>query len=159
MQQASRPVAIAQVDGKWPNLALAKLTAWHLRRGDLVELYSPLKNELYSVVYAAKVFRDTPDNPYLPEGAIRGGSGYDLSVVLPPEVEAVRPDWSLWPNWQHDVGYSTRGCVRRCPFCVVPRKEGPFRVTAEFGDLTSGRDELILLDGNVTAAPIQHFTE
>ena len=30
-------VAICQVDGKWPNLALAKIVAWHTARGDEVE--------------------------------------------------------------------------------------------------------------------------
>jgi hypothetical protein len=35
-------VAIAQVDGKWPNLALAKLAAWHRWKGDVVEWFMPM---------------------------------------------------------------------------------------------------------------------
>ena len=148
-------VGIAQVDGKWPNLALAKLVAWHRARGDAIDLFNPLFPA--DMIYASKVFTDTPDDPYLPEDAIRGGSGYDFPTMLHDDVEHIKPDWSLWPRWHDDIGYSTRGCPRRCRFCVVPEKDGPFRIIAEFGDIWTGRKILRLIDGNVTAAPIEHF--
>lgn len=148
-------VAIAQVDGKWPNLALAKLVARHRQKGNDVRLFSPL--EPADLTLASKIFTDTPDDPYLPDDAVRGGSGYSLSEQLSDFAESARPDWSLWPAWQNDMGYSTRGCVRRCPFCVVPEKEGKPRVVAEFGDLTTGRKTLKLLDANVLASPIDHL--
>lgn len=148
-------IAICQVDGKWANLALAKLAAWHKAQGDDVEHFMPLAQ--YDRVYASKVFRDTPDNPYLPVHAAIGGSGYGGTYTLNDEVEATRPDFSLWPRWPHDLGYSTRGCPNRCGFCIVPQKEGRLRVVADFGDLTTGRATMILHDNNVTAAPIEHF--
>lgn len=148
-------VAIAQVDGKWPNLALAKLAAWHRGRGDEVGRFNPLFPA--GRTYASKVFTDTPDDPYLPDDAVRGGSAYDFTTVLDDEVERTRPDWSAWPWWKHDVGFTTRGCVRRCPFCIVPRKEGRLRVVAEFGDVWTGRRTMYLHDNNITAAPIEHF--
>lgn len=147
--------AVAQVDGKWPNLALAKIVADHRAAGDAVTRYSPLEGA--DVVYASKVFTDTPDDPYLPEDAIRGGSGYDLETRLPEEVERRRPDWSLWPWWKRDMGFTTRGCVRLCPFCIVPAKEGRLRVVADFGEVWTGRRDLVLLDANITAAPIEHL--
>jgi len=150
-------VAIAQVDGKWPNLALAKIAAWALRRGDTVEWFNPLFGADF--VYASKVFTDTPDSLYLPQEASTGGSGYDLHRKLIPEVEGMKPDWSLWPTWPHDMGFTTRGCVRKCGFCIVPEKEGALLVVAEFGDLTTGRKTMILHDNNVTAAPIEHFRQ
>ncbi len=58
-------IAIAQVDGKWPNLALAKIAGWHRSRGNDVEWFNAL--DTYDFVYASKVFTDTPDDPYLPE--------------------------------------------------------------------------------------------
>jgi len=118
-------------------------------------LFNPLSPA--DLTYAGKIFTDTPDDPYLPEDAVRGGSGYDLSVALPDEVERMKPDWSLWPLWTRDMGYSSRGCPRRCPFCIVPEKDGPLRVVAEFGDIWTGHRQLELLDGNATAAPIEHF--
>ena len=35
-------VALAQVDGKWPNLALAKLAAWHKSLGDDVQWFNAM---------------------------------------------------------------------------------------------------------------------
>jgi hypothetical protein len=151
-------VAICQVDGKWPNLALAKLAAWHRQRGDYVERFMPLRT--YNQVYASKTFGDTPDDPYVPAFAEFGGTGYSdyLTQVLPDEVEATRPDFSLWPDWHKSMGFTTRGCVRHCPFCVVPQKEGAFRVVAEFGDVWDGKSrEVVFLDNTVTAAPFEHL--
>ena len=154
-------VAIAQADGKWPNLALAKLCAWHRAQGDTVEWFMAL--DRYDRVYASKVFTDTPHDFYLPNDAERGGTGYGNATkarVLPDEVESTRPDFSPWPRWRKSMGFSTRGCVRRCAFCVVPAKEGQFRVVADFSDLWDGKSsELLLLDGNATAAPIEHFRD
>jgi len=150
-------VAIAQVDSKWPNLALAKLASRWIGRGYEVELFNPLLSDSYDMIYASKVFKETPDDPYLPESAVRGGSGYSLSVVLPEEIEDMKPNWLLWPWWQKDIGYSTRGCIRSCSFCNVREKDGPLRVTAEFGDLWTGRRDLVLLDANITAAPMDHL--
>ena len=152
-------IGICQVDGKWPNLALAKCAGECLRMGDEVELFNALAVDSYDYLFASKVFTDTPDNPYLPEWAIRGGSGYDTNRSLWDHWEHAKPDWSLWPWWPHDMGYSTRGCIRKCPFCIVPDKEGKLRVVAEFGDLTTGRPTMILHDNNVTAAPIEHFSQ
>jgi hypothetical protein len=155
-------IGIAQVDGKWPNLVLAKLAAWHRARGDDVEWFMPLAE--YDRVYASKVFRDTsaPMLGYLPAQTILGGTGFNgLSpLTLQVPVEAMRPDFSLWPHWNKSMGFTTRGCVRHCPFCVVPEKEGNLRVVAEFGDIWNGKSkEVVLLDNNVTAAPTEHFSQ
>lgn len=149
-------VAICQGDGKWPNLALAKIAAWHRAHGDEVEHFMPLAT--YDRVYAGKVFTDTGDDPYLPVDAIKGGTGYDIGRDLPDYVERMHPDFSPWPRWKKSMGFTTRGCVRHCPFCVVPEKEGKLRVVAEFGDIWDDESrEVIFLDNNVTAAPIEHF--
>ena len=151
-------LVIAQVDGKWPNLALAKYASWARSRGLEVSWFYPGDRRAGDFVVASKTFFDTPDDERLPErGVLRGGSGYSLKLELPPEVESLRPDWSLWPKWDKDMGFTTRGCVRHCPFCIVPKKEGKIRVVAEFGDIWTGRDEVTLLDNNLTAAPPGHF--
>lgn len=150
-------VGIAQVDGKWPNLALAKLAAYHSVQGHDVELFNPLFAYEYERVYASKIFTTTPDNQYLPDDAILGGTGYDIEKTLDGGIEDLQPDWSLWPAWEYDMGFTTRGCLRSCGFCFVPKKEGSIRVVAEFGDVSTGRRDCYLLDNNITAAPIEHF--
>ena len=148
-------VGLCQVDGKLPNLALMKLSAWHKQQGDQVAWFSPLEG--FDRVCAAKVFDFTPDNAYLPPTAIKGGTGYDLTTSLPPEVEAMCPDYTLYPAMDYALGFTTRGCVRRCAFCVVPRKEGALRVVGDLHTFWRGQRKVILLDNNLTGAPMAHF--
>ena len=35
-----------------------------------------------------------------------------------------RPDYSLVPDWESSILFATRGCIRKCAFCAVPRLEG-----------------------------------
>jgi len=124
--------------------------------GDEVATFDPLFSQ-DDVVYASKTFVDTCDNLYLPDRVVRGGTGYLLlSEELPANVEAMRPDFSPWPWWNKSLGFTTRGCVRDCGFCVVRQKEGKLRIVAEFQDVWTG-GEMLFLDANITAAPMEHF--
>lgn len=78
----------------FPNYALMKLAAYHKARGDIVGWWFPLKN--YGLVYSSKVFDFTPLNPYLPDKVVKGGTGYDVATELPPEVDAMFPDYSVY---------------------------------------------------------------
>jgi hypothetical protein len=149
-------IALHQVDGKWPNLALMKLSAYHKSQGDHVEWFYPMSGQ-YDAVYASKIFQFTPDCPYLPENTTRGGTGYDLTTKLPDEVERMFPDYSIYPEWNVAIGFTTRGCIRNCAFCVVRRKEGYLRVVGDIHSFWNGQKKIILLDNNLTAAPMDHF--
>lgn len=155
-------VAIHSVDGmKYPNLALMRISSWHKARGDFVEWFVPLKS--YDMVYASKVFTFTPDDPYLPDDAIRGGTGYDVSSRLPDEIEASRPDYTIYPQFKEAYGFLTRGCVNKCPWCVVPRKEGVLSVVGDIEDVcstnTGFRRRAVLMDNNFLAAPVDFVRE
>lgn len=134
----------------FPNLALMKISAWHKAKGDSVEWWTPL--ETYYRVYSSKVFTFTPENPYLPAGTIKGGTGYGIYDELSPEIDAMFPDYSIYPNCTYAVGFLTRGCIRSCPWCVVPKKEGrirPYRTWREIKRHDS-RD-IVFMDNNVLA--------
>lgn len=150
-------IALRQVDGKLPNLALMRIAAWHKARGDEVEWFAPLAR--YDRVYASKVFTFTPDDPYLPDDAIRGGTGYDIASRLPEEVEACDPDYSIYPDFKEAIGFLTRGCVNNCPWCVVPRKECGIRVVSDIERVARGRRHVLLFDNNFLAAPIDFVRE
>lgn len=150
-------IGLKQVDGKWSNLALMKIAAYHKSIGDKVEWYGGRFFEPYDRVYASKVFTFTTDDCRLPEPTIRGGSGYNLTTVLSPKIEAMFPDYSIYPKNRYAVGYTTRGCCRKCPFCIVPEKEGKLQVTGDLLSFWSGQSEVRMLDNNLTAAPISHF--
>ena len=137
----------------FPNLALMKISAWHKAQGDIVEWWNPLCH--YDRVYSSKVFDFTPDNPYLPEDAIRGGTGYrDLPMnhELPQEIDHMYPDYSIYPECDYAIGYLTRGCPNHCRWCVVPKKEGEIRPYRRWQDIVrTDTDKLVLMDNNILA--------
>ena len=134
----------------FPNLALMKLSAWHKTQGDTVEWWNALLP--YDKVYSSKVFTFTPENPYLPENTVKGGTGYGILDELPPEIDAMFPDYSIYLKCDHAIGFLTRGCIRKCPWCIVPKKEGkirPYRTWQEIKRPDS-RD-IVFMDNNVLA--------
>jgi hypothetical protein len=60
-----------------------------------------------------------------------------------------------WKSWNKSILFTTRGCIRKCPFCVVPQLEGKLKVMIE--DIQDfdypGHDEVILWDNNLLASP------
>lgn len=150
-------IALVDVDSKIPNLALMKISAYHKSLGDTVEFHDPLFGDKPDLIYASKVFAETQDYAYYPKSVeiIKGGSGYDLKNELPPEMERQYPDYQLY-NCDYAIGFTTRGCIRKCPFCIVPKKEGSIRAVGDIYDFWRGQEYLMLLDNNLTAVP-EHF--
>ena len=158
-------IGLVDIDGhakkkKWgatiyPNLALTKIARYHKERGDEVEWASPMLH--YDVVYISKVFNFTPDDLtcYDADRIVRGGTGYDIKSQLPDEIDRLQPDYSIYPNIPSDTAYGflTRGCPNRCPWCVVPRKEGKIRPYMDCDEIAiEGRRKLVLMDNNILAA-------
>lgn len=134
----------------FPNYALMKIAAYHKSLGDTVEWWS--KDKRFDRVYSSKVFGFTPENPDLPPDTVKGGTGYSLFSELPPEIDEMFPDYSIYPNCDYAIGYITRGCPNHCRWCVVPRKEGVIRAYRDWHDLVRpDSDKLVLMDNNILA--------
>lgn len=131
----------------FPNLALMKLSAYHKAQGDTTERFIALMN--YDKVYSSKVFTFTPSDDYLPNGTIKGGIGYGEYGTLQDDIEHTCPDYDLYGQ-TYSMGFLTRGCIRQCSFCFVPRKEGLIRAHADVEEFAKHRD-VVLLDNNVLA--------
>lgn len=150
-------IGLVDVDGhNFPNLALMKLSAYHKAKGDEVEWYTIFGE--YDIVYMSKVFTHTQDYEQVISNAdtiIRGGTGYDVNSRLPEGAEKIKPDYSLYPHIDNKTAYGflTRGCIRKCPWCVVPRKEGGIHPYQDVDEIAvDGRTNLILMDNNILAA-------
>jgi len=146
-------IGLLDIDGhNFPNLALMKLSACHKRIGDTVEWYDVFSGR-YDIVYKAKIFTFTPDYEYYinAEQIIQGGTGYSDLRKLPLEVDIQPNDYSLYPKFKHALGFLTRGCIRKCSWCIVPEKEGKIRGDADIGYILQDRKSAILMDNNVLA--------
>ena len=148
-------IGLIAVDGRggFPNLALMRLSTWHKRQGDAVDWWNGFGR--YDRVYMSKVFTFTPDfdTAINAEEIITGGTGYKDFGNLPPEIEACPPDYTLYPQWKSAVGFLTRGCVRHCEFCIVPRKEGTIHPAATWEEIKRPDSrEMTLLDNNILAS-------
>lgn len=85
-------------------------------------------------------------------------------------IEDLTPDYGIldqveyrYPVNDAYFAYASRGCIRKCSFCGVPKLEGDQRdiapITAMVGQvdkLYGPKKDLILMDNNVVAAPRFH---
>lgn len=121
-------------------------------KGDTVEWNFPLYRPLADKVYVSCVFEKNKKECYDYEDdpkCLIGGSGYSLDIELPEEIENIKPKVNL--------GFTLRGCIRNCKFCIVPQKEGKIRAVGDLLDLWDGKSkDIILLDNNILALP-DHF--
>lgn len=147
-------IGLWHVDGKYPNLALMKLSA-KLKAQDC-ETYLQWTPD-HTTAYGSVVF--TENRPRVefwlrayPDIKV-GGSGWDLEMELLPEIETLQPDYDLY-GINYGMGFLSRGCIHSCPFCIVREKEGWLRQVAQIADLLNRlSDFLVLLDNNLLALP------
>ena len=81
-------------------------------------------------------------------------------------IEERTPDYDIlsdirytYPVRDAYFGYASRGCVRKCKFCGVPKLEGAQREMPPLTELVNGIDaahgvkkDLVLMDNNITAS-------
>ena len=73
---------------------------------------------------------------------------------LAPEVENILPDYAFVPEWKTSILFSTRGCIRKCPFCSVPVLEPKFEAKKSIKHLIyPGHKKVIFWDNNILASP------
>ena len=142
------------IRGHYPNLVLMKISAWHKSKGDLVEFANPIIH--YDKVYISKVFTFGNDPlksgyPIIADEIELGGAFYDIIKTLPEEIEHITPDYSLYNISNTAYGFTTRGCIRKCGFCIVPKKEGSISPHADIGEFWREGQDLILMDNNILA--------
>jgi hypothetical protein len=124
-----------------PNLALMKISAYHKSIGDTVELIEDYKDtKFYKKIYVSKVFSFTnvPKKIFKSKKYVLGGTGlpeYDKPLNL--DIEHTKPDYDLYHDYvknriqsgikkenyykdyiNYSIGFVTRGCFRKCDFCV-----------------------------------------
>ena len=155
-------VVLFDVDSKIPNLALMKLSGYYKSRG-----YNPILSKKPRLIpadlhFGSAVFNSRKSLEKIDRlkklygGRITiGGPGADLKTSLADETERCFPDYNLYAHTQYALGFLTRGCNKRCAFCVVPKKEGQLRpYYSTFDDFVpKDQQNVMLLDNNLLASP------
>jgi hypothetical protein len=156
-------VLLIDADSVIPNIALMKLSAWHKSLGNNVELmrvnlpYYPNRKKTTFVApsadktYCSVVFDGNADY-IIGDNIIFGGTGFDLTIKIPAEADEFDPDYSIYPNNDTSYGFITRGCIRNCSFCKVPKKEGYIHKVASVESIVRHK-KVKFLDNNILALP------
>jgi len=152
-------IGLFPIDSKYHNLALMKLSTYYKSKGHEVEFYQPLFYSTYDRIFCSKIFsKDCNNDNYITPDMVHGGSGFfsDLEYFgrkLPNNIEHIMPDYPLY-NLDYSLGFTTRGCIRNCGFCVVRQKEGYIKEHAEVEEFLNPKSNIIiLLDNNFLALP------
>jgi len=172
-------VNLIDFDGKIPNLALIKASTYFKQLGYAVSLNA--SSGEFDIVMCSVLFTWNKDKAMHLKNEFPniqfGGTGWNLTTIMPSGIEACKPDYNLYtaeflyPRIKGimrkaskvakaqelvdaGVGFTSRGCIRNCCFCVVPGKEGQLHPDTEIKDIINQRSKnIILLDNNLLADP------
>jgi len=163
-------ILLFQLDGKLPNIALMRIAAHHRNLGDSVTLRrlgnpnATIQPDLFDrpdVVYGSAIFERTrlvverlietyPD-------AIVGGTGWNVARRLEDfGITTNEQDYNIYPRFLPSIGFTQRGCRLKCPFCVVPKKEGAVTTEQPIAAIWRGPPyprHIILLDNDFFGQP------
>ncbi len=157
---------------RFPNLVCMKLSSFYKKDNDvrLILDYLELKEAQYDKIFLSKVFSDTiiPEWVMGLENLEYGGTGffYDKAPTLSYEIEHSKPDYELYNEFvkqqlelgeskiklkyyiDYAIGFYTRGCFRKCGFCVnknYNKVENHSEIEEWWDD---GKKKICLLDDN-----------
>jgi radical SAM superfamily enzyme YgiQ (UPF0313 family) len=100
---------------------------------------------------------------------VKGLLNEKMKINLPGDnlIDSIVPDYDILNQSTYKYitddayfSYTTRGCIRKCPFCAVPKLEPvfqdyiPLKEQIKSIDLNYGvKKDLLLLDNNILASP------
>lgn len=164
---------------QYPPLGLLKLSAYHKAVGDTVEFVRGVRfvSNYPDRVYVTSLFTYSwkpaweaigfyklayPRAPIylggiyaslMPDHAKQSGADLVHGGTI-PELDEILPDYSLLPDWKASILFASRGCVRKCSFCAVPRLEPKLKMLGGIRHLIHpDHKKVILWDNNFLATP------
>lgn len=166
---------------QYPPLGLLKLSAYHKQLGDTVKFVRGFEDDNFGPdkIYVTSLFTYAWEpvheviryysKKYKKAEIVVGGiyatlcedhlreAFKDRIIIhkgLVNEVEDILPDYSLVPDWNSSIIFSSRGCIRNCPFCSVKTLEPEFTTKESIKHLVyPGHKKIILWDNNILASP------
>jgi len=165
---------------RFPPVGLLKLSSYHKKMGDYTELIKgqghPKKPP--DVIYVTSLFTWAWEPVWdavkyykanfpsakiilgglyaslLPEHAALSGAD-EIHKGIVEEVEDLIPDYTLVPDWNGSIIFSSRGCNMNCGFCAVPILEGKLKCTKKSIKhlVWPGHTRIIFFDNNLLQNP------
>ena len=154
-------ILLINVDSRW-NMAIRKMYNFFRAEHD-VEMRDlhfsgyPHKRRAvidaagFDQVYVSNIFDNNSDRVDVVNcsDVIYGGIGSrDPHRQLPPEIESTTPYY--FPEEEVSYGFITRGCIRKCWFCKVPKYEGKLKTYNTVESIVKHK-KVKFLDNNILA--------
>ena len=165
----------------YPPLSLLKLSAFHKKKKDQVKFVQGFSDNGFepNIIYITTLFTYAWEpvhevlryyaQKYNKSEIIVGGiyatlceehlrenfkNRIRIHKGLYNKVENILPDYSLVPEWDASIVFSSRGCIRNCPFCAVSVLEPEFKTGKSIKHLIyPGHKKVIFWDNNILASP------
>ena len=84
----------------------------------------------------------------------------NICIGICEKVDQLKLDYSIYPHIDYSIGYSTRGCVRKCLFCAVHRVEPKFIEIKDWENMINMyKPRILMLDNNFTACSNDWFAK
>ncbi len=176
----------ADYETKFAPLGLMRISSMHKSKGDNITYFKGIKkfpdnyipDKVYittlftyeyektikTVRYYVQQFKDKCSEIWV--GGILAstrpdlfyGEGVKVHIGLIEEAEQYPPDYDLFPNLDYSLTMTSRGCVNKCFFCVVPSLEGNLKHRNNWvQDINLKFKRIIFMDNNWLAKEKQDF--
>ena len=156
-------ILLVNVDSKW-NMAIRKMYNYYKKdhEVEMIDLrfsgYPHKKKKVinakgYDEVYVSNIFDINKDKVKVIncENVQYGGIGSNNPhLKLPYEIEKIDPFYYEYEDTSY--GFVTRGCIRNCWFCKVPKYEGKLQEYNEIKKIVKHK-KVKFLDNNILAYP------
>ena len=156
-------ILLVNVDSRW-NMAIRKMFNYYRQdhEVDMIDLhfsgYPHKKKKIidgkgYDKVFVSNIFDINKDRVTVKncDDVTFGGIGSNNPhLQLPCEIEATEPFY--YPDEDTSYGFITRGCIRNCWFCKVPKFEGKLKEYNRIEDVVKHK-KVKFLDNNILAYP------
>lgn len=156
-----KKILLVNVDSRW-NMAIRKMYAYYHKDNDVTMIdlgfsgyphkrTKEIDASEYDEVYISNIFDVNKDRVTVIncDSVTYGGIGSNFPErQLPLEIEMSEPFY--FPDEDTSYGFITRGCIRNCWFCKVPKYEGKIKEYNKIENIVKHK-KFIALDNNIFA--------
>lgn len=152
-------ILLINVDSRW-NMAIRKMYSFYGENHDVTMIdlglsgYPHKRTEIidaseYDIVFVSNIFDTNKDRVTGCNNVSFGGIGSNNpNLQLPEEIEVTEPFY--FDDEDTSFGFITRGCIRNCWFCKVPKYEGKLKAYNKIENVVKHK-KVKFLDNNILA--------